>query len=50
MEPNPSLQSLAQSKREKNVEEEIPFVNEAVGQSDVMDHLEKETDNGSGKI
>ena len=42
-------QSLASAKREKNVEEPIPHVDEAIKQSDVLDHLKSVTDNGAEK-
>jgi hypothetical protein len=50
MERNPSLESLAKAQpREENTEEEIEHVDESIKQSDVLDHLKKATDNGSGK-
>jgi hypothetical protein len=45
-----AYESLAKaSPREDNTEEKIPHADEAIKQSDVLDHLKKATDNGSGK-
>ena len=46
-----AYESLAKAQpREDNTEEKIAHVDEAIGQSDVLDHLKSATDNGSGEI